>query len=132
MYIIAIAWLYVALMVSIADTSVLGGIMTFLFSGLGPLALFLWLFGTPARKRARLARERHEEQQRGSAPNQSAPPGPSTAKNPGGRESHQPVRTTMRPSAKPASSCQPDSTGHAPGGLVSTVGEETPGIRKGT
>lgn len=63
MYIIAIAWLYVSLMVSIANPSVVGGVMTFLFSGLGPLALFLWIFGTPARRRARLARERAEEEQ---------------------------------------------------------------------
>ncbi|MCB1957323.1 MAG: hypothetical protein KDG55_16720 [Rhodocyclaceae bacterium] len=51
MYIIAIAWLYVALLVAIADTSIVGGILTFLLMGLGPLALFLWLFGTPARHR---------------------------------------------------------------------------------
>ena len=70
MYIIAIAWLYVALMVSIADTSVVGGVMTFLFSGLAPLALFLWIFGAPARKRTRLARERQESRQR-DAPDRS-------------------------------------------------------------
>ena len=71
MYIIAIAWLYVALMVSIADTSVVGGVMTFLFSGLAPLALFLWIFGAPARKRTRLARERQESRQR-DAPTEPA------------------------------------------------------------
>lgn len=51
MYLIAIAWLYVALLVAISDTSVIGGIFTFLFAGLGPLVLFLWIFGTPARQR---------------------------------------------------------------------------------
>ena len=51
MYIIAIAWLYVVLLVAAADTAVIGGILTFVFGGLAPLALFLWLFGTPARRR---------------------------------------------------------------------------------
>ncbi len=50
MYIIAIAWLYVALMATITETTVIGGILTFLFYGLGPLSLFLWLFGSRARR----------------------------------------------------------------------------------
>jgi hypothetical protein len=52
MYLIAIAWIYVVLLVSVANTTVIGGALTFLFAGVGPLALFLWLFGTPARRRA--------------------------------------------------------------------------------
>lgn len=51
MYLIAIAWIYVVLLVSVANTTVVGGALTFLFAGVGPLALFLWLFGTPARRR---------------------------------------------------------------------------------
>jgi hypothetical protein len=51
MYLIAIAWIYVVLLVSVANTTVVGGALTFLFAGIGPLALFLWLFGTPARRR---------------------------------------------------------------------------------
>lgn len=51
MYIIAIAWLYVALMAAISDTTVVGGVLTFVFLGLLPMSLFLWLFGTPARRR---------------------------------------------------------------------------------
>ena len=57
MYVIAIAWLYVALLAAIADTSVVGGMLTFFFFGLGPLALFMWLSGTPARRRRQRARE---------------------------------------------------------------------------
>lgn len=57
MYIIAIAWLYVAILASLANTSTLGGVMTFLFFGLGPLALYVWLFGTPARRRAAAKRQ---------------------------------------------------------------------------
>lgn len=57
MYLIAIAWLYVVVIVSVSDDTVLGGLVTFFFWGLGPLALFLWLFGTPARRRNMSRRE---------------------------------------------------------------------------
>ncbi|HRQ56164.1 MAG TPA: hypothetical protein PLN31_02000 [Azoarcus taiwanensis] len=52
MYIIAIAWLYVVVLTAISNTTVIGGVLTFLLAGVGPLALFLWIFGTPARRRA--------------------------------------------------------------------------------
>lgn len=57
MYIIAIAWLYVVLLIAAADTSLIGGVLTFVFWGLAPLALFLWLFGTPARRRNARSKE---------------------------------------------------------------------------
>ena len=57
MYIIAIAWLFVVSLTAIANPRPIGGILTFLFAGLLPLALFLWLFGTPARRRRRLEKE---------------------------------------------------------------------------
>ena len=57
MYVIAIAWLYVALLAAVANTTVVGGVLTFVFFGLGPLALFMWLFGAGARSRRRKARE---------------------------------------------------------------------------
>lgn len=57
MYIIVIAWLYVALLVAVANTTVVGGVLTFLFGGIGPLALFIYIFGTPARRRAARALE---------------------------------------------------------------------------
>lgn len=57
MYVIAIAWLYVIVVVSVANPTVVGGVLTFVFAGLGPLALFLWLAGTPARRRAAARRE---------------------------------------------------------------------------
>jgi len=58
MYLIAIAWLYVVLLVAVADTTVVGGVLTFALWGLAPLALFLWLFGTPARHRSAARRAR--------------------------------------------------------------------------
>lgn len=51
MYIVAIAWLYVVLLAAVSDSSIIGGVLTFVFWGVGPLALFLWLVGTPARHR---------------------------------------------------------------------------------
>ena len=51
MYIVALAWLYVVLMMALTEPSFIGGVMTFLMYGLAPLALFLWLMGTKHRKR---------------------------------------------------------------------------------
>ena len=58
MLLIAIAWLYVALMMAVAESahpqgSLLGAGITFVLYGLAPLALVLYLVGTPARRRAR-------------------------------------------------------------------------------
>ncbi len=53
MYIVAIAWLYVVLMMSLTETSVVAGVVTFGLYGLAPLSLFLWLVGTPQRRRNR-------------------------------------------------------------------------------
>ncbi len=51
MYIVAIAWLYVTLLMAATETSLVAGILTFVFYGLAPLALLLWLMGTPQRRR---------------------------------------------------------------------------------
>ena len=50
MYIIAIAWIYVVLMMAITETSLTASIMTFLFYCVLPLALFFYLFNTPKKK----------------------------------------------------------------------------------
>jgi hypothetical protein len=62
MYLVAIAWLYIALMMSVAeathsDGSLLGAIVTFFLYGVGPLALVLYLMAAPARRRAIRERE---------------------------------------------------------------------------
>lgn len=51
MYIVAIAWMYVVLMMSITERSLVAGIMTFLFYGLLPCGLLVWVVGTPSRRR---------------------------------------------------------------------------------
>ena len=54
MYIIAIGWLYVVMMMALTSSSVVAGVLTFVFYGLAPCALFIWLVGTPQRRRNRL------------------------------------------------------------------------------
>lgn len=62
MHLVAIAWLYVALMMAVAEAthaqgSALGGVFTFLLYGALPLALVLYLLATPARRARRRAAE---------------------------------------------------------------------------
>jgi len=54
MYIITLAWFYVTLMMAITEPSLTGGFLTLLFYGVLPCGLFLWLVGTPQRKRNKL------------------------------------------------------------------------------
>ncbi len=51
MYIIAIGWIWVVFMMSITETSIVAGLMTFVFYGILPCGLLLYLLGTPARRR---------------------------------------------------------------------------------
>ncbi len=53
MYIVAIAWIYVVLMMSITEQSVIAGIVTFLLYGVLPLAIILYVMGSPRRKHDR-------------------------------------------------------------------------------
>ena len=68
MYLIPIAWIYVALMMAVAEATntngtVLGAIVTFTFYGLLPVGLILYFIGTPGRKRALRAREAEHQRQ---------------------------------------------------------------------
>ena len=58
MYVIAIGWLYVTLLMAATEANLTAAVLTFSFYGLAPLALFLWLFGTPQRRRNRASAER--------------------------------------------------------------------------
>lgn len=65
MYLVAIAWMYVVLMMALAEAlssqgTVLGAIVTFVLYGCAPLALVLYLLGTPSRRRVRRAAEAAE------------------------------------------------------------------------
>jgi hypothetical protein len=89
-YLVVIGWLYVVLMMSVAEATnttgtVLGAIVTFFLYGLGPMALVVYLMRAPQRRKAIRAREAAEDQARRDALASDAP------------------------------SDQPDAGGHAPG-----------------
>lgn len=62
LHLIALAWMYVVLMMAAAEAlspngTLLGAFVTLLLYGLAPLALVLYILATPARRRARRAAE---------------------------------------------------------------------------
>jgi mannose/fructose/N-acetylgalactosamine-specific phosphotransferase system component IID len=66
MYLIAIAWIYVVLMMAVAEAispqgTVLGAFFTLLLYGALPVALLMYILATPHRRRARQAIEAAEE-----------------------------------------------------------------------
>lgn len=72
MYIVAIGWLYVTLLIAVNEPSVVAGIISFLFYGLMPCSLLLWLGGSKARRQRRthresLANQRLDDNDRGDA-----------------------------------------------------------------
>ncbi|CAH0289633.1 hypothetical protein SRABI118_04030 [Massilia sp. Bi118] len=66
MWIVAIGWMYVVTLMAATETSVVAGLMTFLFYGMLPLSLVFYLTGAWRRGRAR----KREAQQatRGAGP----------------------------------------------------------------
>ena len=100
MYLIPIAWIYVTLMMSVAEATnsngtVLGAIVTFILYGLLPVGLILYFMGTPGRKRAIRAREAAERQ-----------------------------AAVAAQSADGQTSSAPDTGSHAPADTVTPVGKE--------
>ena len=61
MYIIAIGWLYVTVLMALTETSVAAGVLTFVFYGLLPVALLMWLLSSPVRLKRRRQREALED-----------------------------------------------------------------------
>jgi hypothetical protein len=102
MWIVAIAWIYVALMMSLAEATssqgtVLGAVITFLFYGVAPTSLVMYVLRTPDRKRAR----RSAEAQAAATAAQAAPP-----------------------HGHPAASTQPNASGQAASAPVAAEREE--------
>ena len=67
MYLIAIAWMYVVVMMTIAEAAspngtLLGAFFTFLLYGVLPLSIVLYILGTPARKRRIKAQQALEQE----------------------------------------------------------------------
>ncbi len=72
MYLVAIAWGYVVLMMAVAEATsaqgtVLGAVFTVLLYGVLPLAILLYVLNTPHRKRALRAAEERERVASGAA-----------------------------------------------------------------
>jgi hypothetical protein len=66
MYVVAIAWMYVVVMMAVVEASspngsLLGAFFTLLLYGALPLSIVLYVMATPMRRRARLAAERVAE-----------------------------------------------------------------------
>ena len=81
MYLVLIAWLYVTLMMALAEATsptgtVLGAVVTFVLYGLLPMGIVGYILGTPARKRALRAKalaEQASEQAPADAPASAEP-----------------------------------------------------------
>ncbi len=71
LYLIAIAWVYVVLMMSLVESSVIAGIMTFIFYCIIPLGLVLYILTSPARKRQRKLEEDAQRKLNSSNPSKS-------------------------------------------------------------
>jgi uncharacterized membrane protein len=78
MYLVAIAWMYVVVMMSVAEATapngtVLGAIVTFVLYGVLPCVILMYLMGTPMRRKAIRAKEKAElEAFRAAAAKESA------------------------------------------------------------
>lgn len=64
MYIVAIAWLFVTILMAVTERSVTAGILTFFLYGLAPLLLFWWLVATPKRRARDAARNARDDSMR--------------------------------------------------------------------
>jgi hypothetical protein len=96
-YLVVIGWVYVVLMMSVAEAtnstgSVLGAIVTFFLYGLLPVVLVVYLMRSPQRRKANKARE--------------------AAEHAASLAAGAALKASM---ANPAPSDQPDAGGHAPG-----------------
>lgn len=122
MHLIAIAWIYVVLMMAIAEAlssqgTVLGAVFTFLLYGVLPLGIVLYIVLTPARKKAlRLAEQREAAAVAGGATVEPASLEPAT-----------PMAATpamATPATAAPASATPDGSRHAAGDAVAAERKE--------
>jgi hypothetical protein len=74
MYLVLIAWFYVALMMAVAEAvspigTILGALITFLLYGALPICVLGYILGSPARRRAIKAQEASVSMAASVAPN---------------------------------------------------------------
>jgi len=87
MYLIAIAWFYVALLMALAEAtssqgSVLGAIITFLLYGLLPISILVYVMGTGRRRMARREADLQASDQGDGSDHAPAEPGLTVGKEP--------------------------------------------------
>ncbi len=80
MYLVAIAWMYVVLMMVVVEAqsrqgSLLGALITLVLYGLLPLSIVLYVMGSPARRRARQRAEAAAQPLVAKQEDTLAPPG---------------------------------------------------------
>lgn len=78
MYLVILAWLYVTLLMALAEAfstqgTVMGAIITFLFYGVLPMSLVIYLMGTPLRRKAQRRAEDELATQQPTNPSVSEP-----------------------------------------------------------
>lgn len=105
MYLVVIAWIYVVLMMSVAEATnttgtLLGAIITFVLYGLLPVSLVVYLMSAPARNKAIKKRNSEELAKAALDADQMQSANIEVAAN----------------NPEPAGSGQPDAGGHAAGG----------------
>ncbi len=91
MYLIVIAWIYVVLMMSVAEATnsngtLLGAVITFVLYGVLPAALVAYLMSAPARNRA--IKKRNGEEMARHAAGQAPDTAPNPPLNPPDGRSH--------------------------------------------
>jgi hypothetical protein len=109
MYLVAIAWMYVVLMMSVAEATapngtLLGAIITFFLYGVLPCVILMYLMGTPMRRRAIRAKEKAELE---------------AFREAAARESASSSATTLSPSLY-----QPDAGSESPADAIAPVREK--------
>ncbi len=60
MHIVAIAWLFVTILMALTERSITAGLLTFVFYGLAPLTLFWWVVASPRRRARNALRGDHD------------------------------------------------------------------------
>jgi hypothetical protein len=81
MYIVAVGWIYVVLMMSITEHSVVAGIMTFMLYGVLPLTIILYVMGSPKRRRSRKEIEKIQRERMSADAKPAAQPSDATPEN---------------------------------------------------
>lgn len=118
MILVSIGWLFVTLLMAVVEATsttgtVLGAIVTFVFYGLLPLAVVLYLLNTPSRRRAQREAWRAALPLEDPAPPSSAPLAAFAA-----------VPAATATGASAAGQLAPDQGGHPPGDAVTPEREK--------